>query len=107
MDLFSRIIDLTHPLSEKNPNWEGSAQSPFSAKELGNFQREGYFSRVVTLPEHFGTHMDAPAHFCATGWKVDQIPADRFIGPLVVLDVRKQCAPNPDYEISGGDVASW
>ena len=107
MDLFSRVIDLTHALNDKVPNWEGSAQSPYSAKELGNMERDGYFSRVLTLPEHFGTHLDAPAHFCATGWTVEQIPAERLVGPLVLLDARKQSASNADYEISTQDISTW
>jgi len=107
MDLFSGIIDLTHALNDKVPNWEGSAQSPFSAAELGNIKRDGYYSRMLTLPEHFGTHLDAPAHFCATGWTIEQIPPERLVGPLALLDVRKQCAANADYQISAQDVARW
>ena len=105
--MFQKIIDLTHPLGEKNPNWEGTEKSPFEARELGNLKRDGYYSRVITLPEHFGTHMDAPAHFSAIGWRLEQIPAERLMGPLALLNVTEQCRKHPDYEVSVADVERW
>jgi kynurenine formamidase len=104
---FSLVYDLTHPESEKFPNWEGTEKSPFEARERGNLERDGYFSRYVTLPEHFATHMDAPAHFAAGRWTVDQIPPERLIGPLVVLNVAPKIQSNADYQITVDDVTLW
>lgn len=104
---FTHVIDLTHSISEQTPNWEGTAQSPFHAKQLGDIKKNGYFSREITLPEHFGTHIDAPAHFFEGAWTVDQIPPERLVAPLVVLDVSGKCAENPDYQITVNDVAEW
>jgi kynurenine formamidase len=101
------VIDLTHGLNDHSPNWEGSQKSPFQATELGNIQRDGYYSRVFTTQEHYGTHLDAPAHFSAGAWTVDQIPADRLVRPLAVIDVRKQVRGNPDYEVTVQDIAAW
>lgn len=101
------VIDLTHPLNDKSPNWEGTAQSPFHARELGNIERDGYYSRIFSTQEHYGTHLDAPAHFAAGAWTVDQIPADRLVRPLVVLDVRENVKGNPDYEVSVEDINTW
>ncbi len=104
---FRTVIDLTHNLNERSPNWEGTEQSPFQAIELGNIDRDGYYSRAFTTQEHYGTHLDAPAHLAAGGWTVDQIPADRLVQPLAVLDVRKQVKDNPDYEIGVQDIVAW
>ncbi|HYX69658.1 MAG TPA: cyclase family protein [Terriglobales bacterium] len=101
------VVDLTHLLSEKSPNWEGTEKSPFEAKQLGSIQKDGYFSRYISLPEHFSTHIDAPAHFAAGRWTVDQIPAQRLVAPLVVIDVRAQAAKDVDYRVTPGDVAAW
>ena len=101
------VIDLTHNLNDRSPNWEGTEQSPFEAKELGNIDRDGYYSRIFTTQEHYGTHLDAPAHFAKGMWTVDQIPAERLVRPLVVLDVRAKAKNNPDYEVSVEDVADW
>lgn len=104
---FRTIIDLTHSLNDKSPNWEGTAESPFHAKELGNIERDGYYSRTFSTQEHYGTHLDAPAHFAAGAWTVDQIPAERLVGPLVILDVRENVKGNPDYGVSVEDIDAW
>ena len=104
---FRTVIDLTHNLNDCSPNWEGTDESPFHATELGNIHRHGYYSRIFTTQEHYGTHLDAPAHFAAGAWTVEQIPAERLVRPLVVIDVRDQAKNAPDYEVSVADVAAW
>ncbi len=104
---FGTVIDLTHSLNDRSPNWEGTEQSPFLATTLGDLERDGYYSRIFTTQEHYGTHLDAPAHFAANGWTVDEIPADRLVRPVAVLDVREQVQTNADYEISVRDIADW
>lgn len=37
-------------------------------------------SNEFEAAEHGGTHMDAPYHFNKEGWKVDDIPFERFFG---------------------------
>ncbi len=101
------VIDLTHSLNDDSPNWEGTAQSPFEARELGNIERDGYYSRIFSTQEHYGTHLDAPAHFASGGWTVDQIPPDRLVGPLVILDVRENVTSNSDYEVCVEDINAW
>ena len=104
---YHEVIDLTHNLNDHSPNWEGTEKSPFEAHELGNIDRDGYYSRIFTTQEHYGTHLDAPAHFAKGMWTVEQIPSERLVRPLVVLDVRAKVKSNPDYEVSVQDVADW
>src|SRR5216117_363950 len=104
---FRAVLDLTHNISEKSPNWEGAAKSPYSAQELSHIEKDGYFTRSISLPEHFSTHIDAPAHFARGSWTVDQIPPTRLIGPLVVLDVTSKVKQDPDYRVSPDDIAAW
>jgi kynurenine formamidase len=40
-------------------------------------------------------------------WTVDQIPAERLVRPLIVLNVREKANGHPDYEISVQDIAEW
>jgi len=101
------VIDLTHTLDDHSPNWEGTEQSPFQAKEFGNLQRDGYYSRIFTTQEHYGTHLDAPAHFSGGAWTVEQIPAERLVRPLVVLNVSAEALHDSEYEVSVEDVADW
>jgi kynurenine formamidase len=104
---YSAVIDLTHNLNDHSPNWEGTEESPFQAHELGNLDRDGYYSRIFSTQEHYGTHLDAPAHFAKGTWTVEQIPAERLVRPLVVLDVRDKVKNDPDYEVGVQDVADW
>lgn len=104
---FRAVIDLTHVLNDRSPNWEGTQESPFHASELGNIVRDGYYSRTFSTQEHYGTHLDAPAHFAAGTWTVDQIPADRLVRPLTVLAVHEHAERNADYEVSLEDIAAW
>jgi kynurenine formamidase len=54
-----------------------------------------------------GTRMEAPAMLADGLWTVDEIPAQRLIAPLVVVDVRDSVKKNPDYEVSVIDIAKW
>ncbi len=104
---FSNVIDLTHNLNDHSPNWEGTEDSPFHAKVVDTVERDGYYVRTFSTEEHYGTHLDAPAHFAPGMWTVDQIPPERLVRPLVVLDVRSNAAGHPDYEVSVQDIADW
>jgi kynurenine formamidase len=102
---FSRIIDLTHTAGEHTPAYETSQK--LTAHVVATASKEGYFARDLQLPEHFSTHIDAPAHFAPGRWTVDQIPAERLIAPLEVIDVSAEARKNPDYELSADDIANW
>jgi len=104
---YHSVIDLTHSLNDRSPSWEGTAESPFHTKETETLDRDGYYARVITTPEHYGTHLDAPAHFARGMWTVEQIPAERLVRPMVVLNVRNKASGHPDYEISVADIAEW
>lgn len=54
-----------------------------------------------------GTRIEAPSHYSRTLWTVDQIPPERLIAPLIVLDISAQATADPDYELSINDVAQW
>jgi kynurenine formamidase len=51
--------------------------------------------------------MDAPAHMARAGWTVDQIPAERLVGALVVLDVSRQVRQDADYRLRNEDIGLW
>jgi kynurenine formamidase len=102
----TRVVDLTHALSETNPAWPGDAK-PFEATVNATVAKNGYFARRFSTLEHFGTHLDAPAHFPPGKATVDQLPPERLFGPAVVLDVTAQGKRDPDYRLSLADVGQW
>ncbi|MGA3211332.1 MAG: cyclase family protein [Terriglobales bacterium] len=102
---FAHVVDLTHTVSSGSPGYEVAEK--FSARTVATIEKDGYFAREIILPEHFATHVDAPAHFTPGGWTLDQIPADRLVRPLVVLDVSAKTQHDSDYLVGIGDVADW
>lgn len=97
-----RVVDLTQPLGGSTVLWPGSRT--FSAEVVSELESQGSYARVITTPEHAGTHLDAPAHFAAGGWRAHEIPADRLIVPCAVFDVSEVCAADPDHSVQAGDI---
>lgn len=81
-----RIVDLTQPLGPATPLWPGS--KPFSAELASDYEPDGSFLRDLAMPEHAGTHLDAPAHFVEGAALTHQIPPAMLVRPAVKLDVR-------------------
>lgn len=104
---FHTIRDLTHTIDPQTPTYELSAESSYQAKTVATLEKDGYIARDFSMPEHFGTHLDAPAHFAPALWTVDQIPAARFVAPLAVLHVAAGAEANCDYQVSVADVAEY
>jgi kynurenine formamidase len=97
-----KITDLGHPLAETDPTWTGTPVFKYTAT-----RHDGIFAGAFQTDEHFGTHVDAPAHFVPGGWTVDQIPVLRFVRPAVRVDVRSQCAKSEDYRVTREDIISF
>jgi kynurenine formamidase len=102
----TRVIDLSYAISDKLVPWPGDAKA-FEAKTNATVEKNGYFTRSFWMLEHYGTHMDAPAHFPPGAITVDQIPAQKFIAPAVVLDVQKEAEREPDYQLTIKQVEAW
>jgi kynurenine formamidase len=94
-----RIVDLGHPLADTDPTWSGKPVFSHTMRRQGDIL-VGTFS----TDEHFGTHVDAPAHFVPDGWTIDQIPVIRLVRPGVMLDLRAKCAKNEDYRVTKEDI---
>jgi kynurenine formamidase len=104
-----RIVDLTHPLDEKTIFWPTSP-STFRLERLAFGQTPAgffYAANAFCMPEHGGTHLDAPIHFAEGRWTSDQIPLERLIGPAVAIDIAQEAARDPDYRLTREDVVDW
>ncbi len=93
-----RIIDLTQPLGAATPPWPGGRGLEAEVGE--SFETGGSaYHRRLSLDEHLGTHIDAPAHFARDGIRVEAIPVDQLVRPAVVVDVREAAAADRDLHI--------
>ena len=98
----TRVVDLTQPLGPDTPGWPGDA--PFAATVEETVAVDGSYVRRIDLPEHLGTHFDAPAHFVADGATVEAIDADRLVVPARVIDIAERCADDPDATLTAADI---
>ncbi len=78
-----RVVDLTQPLGPATQPWPGWA--PLSAEAGLDHDRDGVYARRLSLPEHLGTHVDAPAHFRAGAATLAEIPAERLVAEAAVV----------------------
>lgn len=102
----TRVVDMTYAINGHLPAWPGD-KHPFEAVVNATPAKQGYFTRKFTMLEHYGTHMDAPAHFPPGKETVDQIPVHQLFGPAMVIDVRGKVAKDDDYRLSVADIKAW
>jgi kynurenine formamidase len=100
-----RVVDLTQPLDANTLMWLGAPA--LHAEATCTVEADGFFDRLITLVEHSGTHIDAPAHVVAGGATVDQIAPDRLVAPLAVIDISAETVANPDTTLTLDHVRAW
>ena len=107
-ELAGRLIDLTHAFDSETIFWP--TEEGFVLEKGTEGVGEGgyyYAAHRFRTAEHGGTHIDAPIHFHADRWTVDEIPLDRLVGPAVLVDVSGRCAKDPDHRVSVFDFEAW
>ncbi len=103
----ARMVDLTYSLNEKNSFWPGENYRPFELKTIATLEKDGVLSKAISLPEHLGTHLDAPNHFEKNQPSVEKLTAEQLFGPGVVIDIQNQAEQNADYMLTQKDIENW
>ena len=97
--------DMTHELHENFPTFFGAQQ--FFMDQKFNYAEHKFNLFELRVNEHTGTHMDATLHFSADGMSVAEIPVDKLIVPLAVIDIRDKAAASPDAQVTPDDIKAW
>ena len=50
----------------------------------------GFASKLITMSDHGGTHLDAPFHFFENGLTIDEVPLEKTIGDALLIDVAER-----------------
>jgi kynurenine formamidase len=102
------VVDLSYPFDSETVYWP-TAETFRLEKDFEGVTEKGYYYSAYkySAAEHGGTHIDAPVHFAKGRNSVDQIPLDQLMGPAIVVDVTRQCANNPDYQVTAEDFENW
>ena len=104
-----RLVDLTHPFNEEAIYWP-TAPSKFELTELAFGETPAgwfYSAYAFCTPEHGGTHLDAPAHFSATGTPNHAIPLENLIAPAILIDVSAKAGVDRNYRLTVTDVLEF
>jgi kynurenine formamidase len=102
----TRVLDLSYAINEKLVPWPGDKHW-FEATANATVERDGYFTRSFCMLEHYGTHLDAPAHFPPGKLTVDQIPTKQMFGAAVVLEARAESRQNADFLLPPAHIEAW
>jgi arylformamidase len=84
-----KIYDITISLSNETPVWEGDKRVNISQDSMISSGADYNISRLE-MSVHAGTHIDAPFHLMADGSTIDQIPLERLIGKVRVIQIAEE-----------------
>ncbi len=109
------VVDLTARLSAETPVIqlppEFGQTASFELAEISRYDERGpgWYWNNFTSGEHTGTHFDAPNHWVTgqDGSDVADVPVDRLIRPVVVLDLSAECAADPDFLLEVDHIQAW
>lgn len=103
-----QILDLTHSIGVNSAFWPNSSgKTPFKHDTLLAQPSGAPAMAAYSVPEHFGTHLDAPIHSADHQKSVDQLTAGDLFGPAAVIDVSAKCAADADYRLTRQDILDW
>jgi len=102
-----RVIDLTHRLEDNIATYFVDPNQHLKNTILTTVEKNGFATGIISFPEHFGTHIDAPCHIVDKGATIDQLDPAKLVLPAVVIDVCQESAGNPDYHLNKAKIVKW
>jgi kynurenine formamidase len=104
----SRIVDLTHSFGSDTIVWPTEQNFKLIVQHAEDTPGGYYYaSNRVEMPEHGGTHIDAPIHFSKGKLTLEQIPIGRIVGAAIRISVTEQCARDRDFRVTNADFERW
>ena len=102
-----KIVDLSRELYHRTPTYPG--HPPLIHGIWKNHEDAfvdssniyGLASMFISMPDHAGTHIDAPRHFGRNGIPINEYPLEKCIVPGICLDLRHIA---PKSEITPADL---
>ncbi|MBA5865789.1 MAG: cyclase family protein [Nitrospira sp. CR1.3] len=104
----SRLVDLTHAFGADTIVWPTEQDFKLLMQHAEEMPGGYYYaSNRMEMPEHGGTHIDAPIHFTKGRQTLDQVPLEQLVGAAIRIDISAQCARDRDYRITIQDFEQW
>jgi kynurenine formamidase len=104
-----KIVDLSRELHHRSPTYPGHPpvmhgvwkSHEDALTENGVY---GLSSMFISMPDHAGTHIDAPRHFGKGGIPINQYPLEKCIVPGICIDLR-HIAPKAEITVADLEAA--
>lgn len=98
-----KIYDITIPLSEKTPVYEGD---PAVEVQSSHAIARGDAANVSRLcfGAHTATHVDAPAHFVEGARRVHELEFEKLIGKVRVVEIEKAAMSVTAADVKGANL---
>jgi kynurenine formamidase len=102
-----QIIDLSRDLYHRTPSYPGQPpiiHGVWKTHAEARAENNGVHGNSVmffSMPDHGGTHIDAPRHFGEKGTPIDEYPLENCIVPGICIDLRHIA---PRAEITPADL---
>jgi arylformamidase len=82
------VVDLSPTIENGMPKW--ISHPPLVINPTVNHDHDDYYCQTLSLAEHTGSHIDAPAHIHPNMMEhtIETIPVDTFLAPAKVFDLR-------------------
>jgi arylformamidase len=84
----AKIYDISVDIQTGMPTYPGDAK--FKSRKLKSVEPDGYEIHRLTLGNHTGTHVDAPAHFIQNGATITELPLDILNGRVRVVEIQNK-----------------
>lgn len=81
----AKIYDISVDIQMGMPTYPGDAK--FKSRKLKSVEQDGYEIHRLSLGNHTGTHVDAPAHFIQNGATITELPLDILNGRVRVVEI--------------------
>lgn len=83
-------VDLTPRIENDMPRWP--THPPVIVHRTVTHEHDGYFTQTIFMPEHTGTHVDAPAHIHADLIErtIDTFPAEFLVRPAKIVHLESR-----------------
>ena len=81
-----KIFDISLPINPRMAVWPGDP--PVKLQQLSAIAH-GANANVsqIEMSVHTGTHIDAPNHFIDSGKTIDELPLEKLIGQVLVMEI--------------------
>jgi kynurenine formamidase len=96
------FADLTHTFRAGFPVFVTGAEP--TRKTIADYATSGFYAQEWTFGEHSCTHMDVPGHFHDGGRLSPDITLQELIVPIVVVNISKKAAEDPNAMVELSDI---